>query len=126
MKGEILDDKPRGRGAESKMFKFIRVVRNRNCTPSGEDRPGASVGAPAECANLDGHRKADMPTKLTPELITAAILGFEEQKRHIGSRISELRAMLPIRSTEAISKSETAPVPPAGQKRLYTVQSFCT
>ena len=30
-------------------------------------------------------RKADMPTKLTTEIITAAILGFEEQKRDIGS-----------------------------------------
>jgi len=39
-------------------------------------------------------RKADMPTKLTNEIITAAILGFEEQKRHIDSRIGELQAML--------------------------------
>jgi hypothetical protein len=35
-----------------------------------------------------------MPTKLTPEIIAAAILGFEEQKRRIDSQISELRAML--------------------------------
>ena len=35
-----------------------------------------------------------MPTKLTPEIITAAILGFEEQKRHIDAQIAELRAML--------------------------------
>src|ERR1019366_6600938 len=40
-------------------------------------------------------RKTDMPIqKLTPEIITAAILGFEEQKRHIDSKIAELRAML--------------------------------
>src|SRR5450759_5116114 len=40
-------------------------------------------------------RKADMPIqRLTPEIITAAILGFEEQKRHIDSKIAELRAML--------------------------------
>ena len=38
-------------------------------------------------------RKADMPIqKLTPEIITAAILGFEEQKRHIDSQISVLKA----------------------------------
>jgi hypothetical protein len=41
-------------------------------------------------------RKADMPIqRLTPEIITAAILGFEEQKRHIDTKIGELRAMLP-------------------------------
>jgi len=32
--------------------------------------------------------------KLTPEIINAAILGFEEQKRHISTQITELRAML--------------------------------
>ena len=32
--------------------------------------------------------------RLTPEMIAAAILGFEEQKRHINSQIGELRAML--------------------------------
>jgi hypothetical protein len=35
-----------------------------------------------------------MPTKLTHEIITAAILGFEEQKRHIDTKIAELRAVL--------------------------------
>jgi hypothetical protein len=36
-----------------------------------------------------------MPTpKLTNELVIAAILGFEEQKRNIDSQISELRAFL--------------------------------
>jgi hypothetical protein len=35
-----------------------------------------------------------MPTpKLTDEIIIAAILGFEEQKRHIHTKIAELRAM---------------------------------
>jgi hypothetical protein len=36
-----------------------------------------------------------MPTqKLTPEIITAAIQGFEFQKRQIDTKITELRAML--------------------------------
>ena len=35
-----------------------------------------------------------MPTKLTPEIIAAAILGFEEQKRHIDSQINQLKATL--------------------------------
>jgi hypothetical protein len=41
-----------------------------------------------------------MPTKLTHEIISAAILGFEEQKRHIDSQISELRAVLSGGSAE--------------------------
>jgi hypothetical protein len=35
-----------------------------------------------------------MPTNLTLEIITAAILGFEEQKRRINSQIAELQARL--------------------------------
>jgi hypothetical protein len=43
-----------------------------------------------------------MPThKLTPEIITAAVLGFEEQKRRIDDQIAELRALLPRGSTPA-------------------------
>src|ERR1017187_6307791 len=37
-----------------------------------------------------------MPTQqLTPEIIAAAIQGFEVQKQHIDSKIAELRTMLP-------------------------------
>jgi hypothetical protein len=37
-----------------------------------------------------------MPTaKFTNEIINAAILGFEEQKREISAQIAELRAMIP-------------------------------
>jgi hypothetical protein len=35
-----------------------------------------------------------MPTRLTDEIIIAAIRGFEEQKRHIDGQIAELRATL--------------------------------
>lgn len=35
-----------------------------------------------------------MPTKLTPEIINAAIDGFEAQKTRIDDRIRQLRAML--------------------------------
>jgi len=54
-----------------------------------------------------------MPTKLTPEIITAAILGFEEQKRHIDTQISELRAMLPGGPAE----SAATPAPPTKRTR---------
>ena len=59
-------------------------------------------------------RKADMPIqKLTPEIITAAILGFEEQKRHIDSKIAELRAMLP-------GQTAAAPEAPTSKRRKFS------
>src|ERR1039458_4615561 len=52
-------------------------------------------------------RKADMPTqKLTPEIITAAVLGFEQQKTHIDAKIAELRALLPGGSAETAATLE--------------------
>lgn len=52
-------------------------------------------------------RKADMPTqKLTPEIITAAVLGFEQQKTHIDAKIAELRALLPGGSAETATTLE--------------------
>jgi hypothetical protein len=35
-----------------------------------------------------------MPTKLNTEIVTAAIAGFEEQKKRLDARIAELRNML--------------------------------
>src|ERR1039457_2176856 len=62
-------------------------------------------------------RKADMPQqKLTPEIITAAILGFEEQKRHIDSKIGELRAMLPGGPGETASTPEA----PTRKRRKFS------
>ena len=42
-----------------------------------------------------------MPQKLTPEIIAAAIAGFEAQKLSIDARISELRSMLAGETTES-------------------------
>ena len=53
-----------------------------------------------------------MPTKLTAEIISAAILGFEEQKRHIDANIAALRAILSGDSAESTVKPE-----PTKQKR---------
>ena len=44
-----------------------------------------------------------MPINLTPDFIAAAILGFEEQKRQIDSKIAELKALLSGASVEAES-----------------------
>jgi hypothetical protein len=50
-----------------------------------------------------------MPTpKLTPEIITAAILGFEQQKRRIDGQIAELRAMLSGATTQTTATPEPA------------------
>ena len=48
-----------------------------------------------------------MPTqRLTPEIIAAAIQGFEEQKRRLDTQIRELRAMLPTGSTASTATPE--------------------
>jgi hypothetical protein len=57
---------------------------------------------------------ADMATpKLTNEIVVAAILGFEEQKRHIDTKIAELRAM----QTGASAGTAIAQAPPKQKRR---------
>jgi hypothetical protein len=57
-----------------------------------------------------------MPTpKLTNEIISAAILGFEEQKRHLDTRIAELRALQTGASTEAAAVPEA---PKRGRRKM--------
>src|ERR1039457_4477127 len=71
-------------------------------------------------------RKADMPTKLTTEIITAAILGFEEQKRHIDTKIAELRAMLSGSPAESAARPEGTPrkhkISAAARRRMAIAQ----
>lgn len=58
-----------------------------------------------------------MPTqKLTSEIVTAAIEGFEQQKRRIDSQIAELRAMLSGSPTES-GDARPAPTTPTKRKR---------
>jgi hypothetical protein len=53
-----------------------------------------------------------MPPKLTPEIVTAAIEGFEAQKKRLDDQIAELRQMLnPGPATEAPA------APPVKRKR---------
>ncbi len=54
-----------------------------------------------------------MPTKLTPEIMTAAIVGFEEQKRHLDTQIAELRAVLTGGPIEPAATAE----PPKRKRR---------
>src|SRR6266571_3287302 len=48
-----------------------------------------------------------MPQKLTPEIIIAAIAGFEAQKDKLDSRIAEIRSMLDGGRTQATAPTET-------------------
>jgi hypothetical protein len=57
-----------------------------------------------------------MPTpKLTNEVLIAAILGFEEQKRRIDAHIADLRRMLADGPTAPVVPSET---PRRGRRKL--------
>ena len=60
-----------------------------------------------------------MPQKLTPEIIIAAIAGFESQKTHIDSQIAELRSMLDGRRT----KSAVVPSEGGRPKRKFSAAS---
>src|SRR5215472_9437324 len=66
-----------------------------------------------------------MPTQLTPQVINAAIEGFEGQKRRIDEQISELRAMLNGRQPTAAAAPQTTKRPTmsaAGRKRIAEAQ----
>ena len=61
-----------------------------------------------------------MPTqKLTPEIINAAILGFEQQKLHIDTKIGELRALLPGGPGE----SAATPEAPTAKRRKFSASA---
>lgn len=55
-----------------------------------------------------------MPTKLTTEILKAAIEGFESQKRRINSQIDELRQQLRGGRTETTE----APAAPARRRKM--------
>ena len=65
------------------------------------------------------NRENAMPPKLTTEIITAAILGFEENRRNIDSKIAELRAMLPGGSPEP-AIAETTGAAPQRKRRKFS------
>jgi len=51
-----------------------------------------------------------MPPKLTPQIIHAAIEGFETQKKQIDVQIAELRGMLDGNRPEPATESEAGPL----------------
>jgi hypothetical protein len=59
-----------------------------------------------------------MPTKLTIEIVTAAIDGFEAQKTRIDAQIAELRAMLHGGSPEPAVTEKTEATPQRKRKRF--------
>ena len=69
-----------------------------------------------------------MPThKLTPEIINAAIAGFEQQKARIDAQIADLRAMLDGGPTEpaaalAVPKRKRRKMSAAARKRMGEAQ----
>jgi len=56
-----------------------------------------------------------MPTKLTPEIITAAIAGFETQKTKIDAQIAELRSLL-AGGSAATAATKPEPAKPKRRK----------
>jgi hypothetical protein len=59
-----------------------------------------------------------MPTKLTAEIVTAAIDGYEAQKTRIDAQIAELRAMLHPGSHEPVDTEKTEAAPHRKRKRF--------
>ena len=69
-----------------------------------------------------------MPKQLTPEIINAAIVGFEQQKLRIDTQMTELRAMLdggstrPTPSTPEPTKPKRRKMSAAGRKAIAEAQ----
>lgn len=59
-----------------------------------------------------------MPKQLTPEIISAAIAGFEQQKIHIDAQIAELRAMQDGGSMPASAPTPEAPT--TGKRKNFS------
>ena len=72
-------------------------------------------------------RKADMPARLTNEIIAAAIDGYEAQKIRIDGKVAELRAILPGGTTQTAgtpepTKRKRRKMSAAGRKAIAEVQ----
>jgi hypothetical protein len=88
--------------------------------------PGWNFGSPAQFVPECEHHLMPTP-KLTNEIITAAIEGFEAQKRRIDGQIADLRALLtgrPVESTAAVEspKPGRRKMSAAGRKAIAEAQ----
>src|ERR1051326_3459825 len=86
--------------------------------------PARAATASRKCVTVIDY---DMPLKLTTEIITAAIHGFEIQKASIDAKIAGLRAMLPGGSSESAATPQAAgrkrrKVSVAARKRMRDAQ----
>jgi hypothetical protein len=66
-----------------------------------------------------------MPIKLTPEILTAALAGYEEQKKRIDAQIAGLRQMLDGGSTDGATPETAQPrrkMSSAARKRIAAAQ----
>ena len=63
-----------------------------------------------------------MPQKLSQEVITAAIAGFEAQKLHINSKIAELRNMLDHRHSAPEVPKPKRKISAASRRRMALAQ----
>src|SRR5215471_15626564 len=63
-----------------------------------------------------------MPQKLSQEIITAAIAGFEGQKERIDSKIAELRNMLDHRRAAAEVPKRKRKISAASRRRMALAQ----
>src|ERR1035441_6368045 len=77
------------------------------------DLPLLAEGQQQLGVNLDGHERLTCQQNLLPEIITAAIEGFEAKKTRIDAQIAELRAVLPGGPTEPAA----TPEPPKRKRR---------
>ena len=67
-----------------------------------------------------------MPTKLNPEIIVAAIEGFESQKKRIDAQIADLKVMLngkhPASAVPEPAQHRRRQISAAGRKRIAAAQ----
>jgi hypothetical protein len=66
-----------------------------------------------------------MPTKLTSEILTAALAGFEEQKKRIDAQIADLRQMSNGPSTDGATPEASKPrrkMSAAARRRIAAAQ----